>query len=125
MGYRLDEMRGAAYRKKGEEWRNAIIAFDFLVTALPWLLVAAVLGAGGWFGHRLWAAAGDAVGTGLPGVVSAIGTHWWAWVLLAGAVVGAVTTFTSPFYSRARNVWTVALLTVGALVVLWVVSLFI
>jgi phosphotransferase system glucose/maltose/N-acetylglucosamine-specific IIC component len=124
MGDRYNIMRGAAYRKKGEDWRNAILAFELLVAAFPWLLLALVVGAGGWFAHRVWSGAGDAVTTGLPHMISTVGTRLWLWVLLVGLVSGIVGSVVSRSYNRWRNIRIVAVLTAVALVLLWVVSLF-
>lgn len=57
MGFRYDLMRTAAWRRKGEDWRNTIVAFEIALMIAPWALLAAALAGVGLLARRAWQAA--------------------------------------------------------------------
>ena len=93
MGHRYDTMRAAAFRKKGEDWRNLIVAWEITRMVAPWAFVALALGGLGWAARAAWFAVTDTpdtVDATLPVAAASVVGAVPGWLWIAGAVVVAV-----------------------------------
>jgi hypothetical protein len=87
MGRNYDLMRDAAFRKKGEDMRDLIIAWETTKKVAPFALAAALMGGLGYAMYSLWTVLAGALGSGatgpdmpsLPGLV---------WAAVIGLPVG-------------------------------------
>lgn len=97
MGRRYDTMRHSAFEAKGRDWKNLIVGWEFTRMALPWLAIAAALGALGWALHGAWVMiTADAPDTGdstvpVGSTVSLGAVPGWVWI--AGLLCAAALAF--------------------------------
>ena len=84
MGRNYDLMRDAAYRKKGEDMRDMIIAWETAKKVAPFAIAILVVGALGYAAFYLWNSVADIVGSGPagPGLPLLPGFVWVAVVAL-------------------------------------------
>jgi hypothetical protein len=89
MGRNYDLMRDAAYRKKGEEMRDVILAWEAVKTVAPFAVVAVIVGGLGYAAFWLWTAFTGLgpVGPDLPSIPGLV------WAALIGLPVGLLLIF--------------------------------
>jgi hypothetical protein len=99
MGHRYNLMRESAFREKGRDWRNLIVAWEFTRMSAPWVLGAAVVGGLGWLAYDAWhaitTATAHAHNAAVP-VTSAVSlgaVPAWLWIAAGAVVLGAVAVF--------------------------------
>lgn len=83
MGRNYDIMRDAAFRKKGEDMRDMIIAWETTKKVAPFAVAAAIMGGLGYAVFWLWTSVSTAFGAdGGPTMPSMPGLVWAAIIAL-------------------------------------------
>lgn len=81
MGHNYNIMRDSAYRKKGEDLRDVIIAWETIKTVAPFAVAALLMGGLGYALFWLWTTVSTAFGAdGGPTLPSLPGLVWAAFI---------------------------------------------